>query len=130
MYYEVAKTELDDRSVDDYILSSITSPPPRPTCPGDWYLLRGEHWLLYDRERGLNVYWTSMNDEAIQSATSHEHLYRVGLINSQQWGLLEGIMSWTIVRDSPIPPVAPSRATNSPYSVTRFTQVVTRALIA
>jgi hypothetical protein len=95
MYYKVAKSELDDQSINDYILSSITSPPP-PTCPGNWYLLCGEHWFLYDREHSLNVFWTSMNDEAIQSATSHKHLYHVGLINSQQQGLWRGLCPYQL----------------------------------
>jgi hypothetical protein len=91
MFYVVCKEDIEDQSVEDFIVSSITSPPPRPNCPGEWFLLRGEHWLLFNKEHGLNVYWMSMTDEAISLVTAQENLYRMGLINAQQKGLLEGI---------------------------------------
>ncbi|KAB5588224.1 hypothetical protein CTheo_8332 [Ceratobasidium theobromae] len=104
MYYELQvnneRDNLTDQELQKLIWSSISSPPPKPTSPGNWVLLRDEHWMDYDAERGINVYWATLSDDAIYSVTSHEHMFRVGLVNTQQKGLFEGIMNLPIQNHS------------------------------
>jgi hypothetical protein len=79
-------------STDDseHALGSIPDPPPPPKEPGDWFLLRGSHW--FSRDHGVNLYWATMTDDAIQSVISSANLYEVGLINAQQLGLFQGAL--------------------------------------
>ncbi|CAE6452335.1 unnamed protein product [Rhizoctonia solani] len=80
-------------AVQELNLSIITSPPPRPSLPGEGHLLRGRHWFPCDSEGNIDPYWASMSEEAILSTTSTKHLFKVGLICSQQRGLFEGVLT-------------------------------------
>ncbi|CCO36771.1 hypothetical protein BN14_10915 [Rhizoctonia solani AG-1 IB] len=97
MFFEPTTDSINEPATADAVqelgLSLITSPPPRPNLPGEWHLLHGRHWFPRDSEGNINPYWASMSEEAILSATSTKHIFKVGLICSQQRGLFEGVLT-------------------------------------
>ncbi|KAB5588159.1 hypothetical protein CTheo_8398 [Ceratobasidium theobromae] len=70
------------------ILDSLPNPPPRPEEPGNWFLLRGSHWLSCAHD---NSYWMTMTDDNIRAIMSADKLHEIGPINEQQLGLAEAV---------------------------------------
>ncbi|KAG8720976.1 hypothetical protein FRC08_016758 [Ceratobasidium sp. 394] len=62
--------------------------PPRPTTPGRWVLIRGEHWVNEDRPEHYSL-WRLLSDRDIASLMSPERRWEVGPANEQQRVLIE-----------------------------------------